>query len=86
MGEGCHAAMPQFGDDVILIASEIVQSLQKLTSRNHPFEPSVLSITKFHAGDAYNVLPARANLAGTLRTFDPGNRDRLIGEIIDSGW
>ncbi|MBU41974.1 MAG: peptidase M20 [Spirochaetaceae bacterium] len=80
-GEGCHAAMPQFGDDVILIASEIVQSLQKLTSRNHPFEPSVLSITKFHAGDAYNVLPARANLAGTLRTFDPGNRDRLIGEI-----
>ncbi len=80
-GEGCHAAMPQFGDDVILVASEIVQALQKLTSRNHPFEPSVLSITKFHAGDAYNVLPATAELAGTLRTFEPQHRERLIQEI-----
>jgi amidohydrolase len=80
-GEGCHAAMPQFGDDVILVSSEIVSSLQKLTSRNHPFEPSVLSITKFHAGDAYNVLPASAELAGTLRTFEPEHRERLIFEI-----
>lgn len=80
-GEGCHAAMPQFGDDVILVASEMVQSLQKLTSRNHPFEPSVLSVTRFHAGDAYNVLPATAELSGTLRTFEPAHRTRLINEI-----
>jgi hippurate hydrolase len=69
-GRGGHAAMPHLATDTIVAASALVHSLQTLVSRNtEPFEPAVLSITRFHAGNTDNVLPEEARLGGTLRTF-----------------
>ncbi|HEU4683204.1 MAG TPA: M20 aminoacylase family protein [Nitrospira sp.] len=69
-GRGGHAAMPDNTIDPILIASELVGVLQTVVSRTiPPIESAVISVTKFHAGDAYNVIPDRAQIAGTVRTL-----------------
>ena len=48
----------------------MVQSLQSVASRNaDPMESLVLSVTQFHAGDAYNVIPETAVIVGTIRTL-----------------
>ena len=70
IGKGGHGAFPQFAIDPITIAAEIIGAIQTIISRaTSPNESAVLSITKMHAGDAYNVIPERAVLSGTVRTF-----------------
>jgi amidohydrolase len=69
-GKGGHAAMPYQTVDPIVIASQIVTALQTVVSRNaDPIESLVVSVTKFHAGDAYNIIPETAEIAGTVRTL-----------------
>ncbi|MGB3536529.1 MAG: M20 aminoacylase family protein [Mesorhizobium sp.] len=69
-GRGGHAAMPNGTIDPIVITSQLVTALQTITSRNaDPVEALVVSVTKFHAGDAYNVIPEKAEIAGTVRTL-----------------
>lgn len=69
-GRGGHAAMPQQAADTVLAGAALVQALQMLVGRNtDPLEPAVLSVTRFHAGHADNVLPEQAQLGGTVRTF-----------------
>jgi len=69
-GTGAHGAFPNDSVDPVIIAAEAVSALQSVVSRNvRPTETAVLSITQIHAGDAYNVIPSHARLAGTVRTF-----------------
>ncbi|EKF17165.1 M20 aminoacylase family protein [Nitratireductor pacificus] len=69
-GRSGHAAMPHTVIDPILAASQIVTALQSIASRNvHPLDSVVVSVTKFHAGDAFNVIPDQVELAGTVRTL-----------------
>jgi hippurate hydrolase len=71
-GRGGHAAMPHQAVDVVLAGSALVQALQSLVSRNtDPLDSTVLSVTRFEAGFADNVLPETAKLGGTVRTFRP---------------
>src|SRR5690554_3258615 len=77
-GDGCHAAMPHLGSDVILAASQLVTQLQGLISREIPaHQTAVLSVTQIHAGDAINVIPDALELRGTLRCFDEPLRKHL---------
>jgi hippurate hydrolase len=70
-GKGGHAATPHLTSDPILIASQLVVSLQQLISRNvNPFSPSVLSITSFQGGFTTNVIPTEVKLMGTFRAMD----------------
>lgn len=70
-GVGSHGAMPHLSRDPIIIASSLVQNLQTIVSRNvDATKPAVLSVTKFHSGSAYNVLPESAVISGTIRFFD----------------
>ena len=70
IGKGGHGAFPQFAIDPITIAAEIIGAIQTIISRTtSPNDSAVLSITKVHAGDAYNVIPESAMLSGTVRTF-----------------
>ncbi|TIU03189.1 MAG: amidohydrolase, partial [Mesorhizobium sp.] len=65
-----HAAMPHATIDPIVITSHLVSALQTIASRStDPVEAVVVSVTKFHAGDAYNVIPEKAEIAGTVRTL-----------------
>ncbi|MGB1157575.1 MAG: M20 aminoacylase family protein [Alphaproteobacteria bacterium] len=83
-GKGAHAAMPQNGVDTVVVASAVVQALQSIVSRNvDPLDQAVVSITQIHAGDAFNVIPQVAELAGTVRTFLPETRDAVERRIAE---
>lgn len=70
-GKGGHAASPHITIDPILIASHVVIALQQIASRNNnPFNPTVLSITSFNAGNTTNVIPEQVKLMGTFRAMD----------------
>ncbi|HEX5435555.1 MAG TPA: amidohydrolase [Gemmatimonadaceae bacterium] len=77
-GQGGHAAMPQQTVDSVAVAAQVVTNLQHIVSRNvDPIDSAVLSVTQFHAGSADNIIPATAELAGTVRTFDAALRARM---------
>jgi amidohydrolase len=70
-GKGGHAAAPHLTADTVLIASQLVVSLQQIISRNrNPFAPSVLSITSIQGGHTTNVIPTEVKLMGTFRAMD----------------
>ncbi|WKB34940.1 M20 family metallopeptidase [Terrilactibacillus sp. S3-3] len=70
IGKGGHAALPHQTIDSIAIAAQVVTNLQYIVSRNtDPFEPLVLSITKFVAGNTDNVIPNGVEIWGTVRSF-----------------
>jgi amidohydrolase len=74
-GSGGHAAMPQVTADPIVCGAMVVNAIQTLMSRNSdPLEPSVISVTRFHAGTANNIIPSEAELSGTFRTYSPATR------------
>jgi amidohydrolase len=69
-GRGGHAAMPHRTIDPVMIASQLVGALQTIASRTtDPVDSVVVTVTKFHAGDAYNIIPETAQIAGTVRTL-----------------
>jgi len=70
-GRGGHAAQPNKTVDPVVVGSQIVGALQTIASRNaDPIKSVVVSVTQFHAGSAFNVIPQTAWLCGTIRTFD----------------
>lgn len=77
-GHGAHAAMPHQGADPVAAGSALAQALQTIVSRTlDPLDAAVLSVTRFHAGEAYNVIPDHATLGGTVRAFRPEVQDRV---------
>ena len=81
-GVGSHAAMPHLGHDPVFTAVQIANGLQSIITRNKkPIDTAVLSITQIHAGDAVNVVPNDAWIAGTVRTFTTATLD-LIEERL----
>jgi amidohydrolase len=69
-GLGGHAAVPHLARDPVVAASAIVQTLQAIVSRAvRPLDAAVISVTSFHAGTAFNVIPEHADLRGTIRWF-----------------
>ncbi len=78
IGRGGHGALPHLAVDPIVIAAEIVLALQTLVSRGtDPLGSVVLSIATIHAGQAANVIPERATIGGSVRTFTPQARARM---------
>lgn len=87
-GNGGHAAAPHLTQDIVLIASHLIVSLQQIISRNcNPTSPSVLSICSIHAGNATNIIPSELKLMGTLRCMDEAWRykaHKLIEQQVKS--
>ncbi len=70
-GKGGHAALPHQTVDPIIIAANLLVSLQQIISRNcNPLQPSVLSFGKIQGGNVGNVIPSEVKLEGTLRCMD----------------
>lgn len=87
-GRGGHGAQPHLNIDPVVIASQLVISLQQLVSRfTNPAIPTVLSIGKFIANGATNVIPEEVYLEGTFRTMDEDWRAEALAliekQIID---
>ena len=81
-GRGCHAARPELGLDPIVAASQLICDLQQVASRlTSPFDPVVVSVCRFEAGNTWNVIPSTVELEGTVRTFDGGVRDKVCEQM-----
>ena len=77
-GKGAHGAHPQQSVDPVMVACHIATALQTIVSRNiSAMDTAVLSITRIQSGDAYNVIPQHAVLAGTVRTMKRETMDLI---------
>lgn len=75
-GKGGHGASPHEAVDPIVIATNIISTLQTIVSRSvDPMKSTVVSVCNIHSGFADNVIPDTCELGGTVRTFDPDLRD-----------
>ena len=86
-GKGGHAAHPHGCIDPIVIGAQIVTAMQAIVARGvDPLESCVVSVTRFDAGTAFNVIPQSAQLMGTVRTLKAEVRDfaeKRIKEIVE---
>jgi hippurate hydrolase len=84
VGKGGHASMPHDAVDPIPIACEIVQALQSfVTRRVNAFDPAVVTVTRFDAGTASNVVPESATFSGTVRTISERTREAVHRGLED---
>ncbi|MZQ86425.1 amidohydrolase [Paenibacillus sp. 5J-6] len=85
-GIGSHAAVPEASVDPVVAAAYLVTALQSIVSRSvSPLESAVVSVTRLHTGTAWNIIPEKAILDGTVRTFDNDVRTRVkqrFGDIV----
>ena len=78
IGVGGHAGIPNNSIDPIVIASQIITGFQTIISRNlSAFQNAVISVTQIHAGNTWNVIPGKAALEGTVRTFQQEVREDI---------
>ena len=86
LGKGGHGAMPHQTVDAIVVAAQIVNALQSIVSRNiDPIDSAVITVGKFHAGNAHNVIADTAEIGGTVRYFNPKYQDyfnKRIEQVI----
>ncbi len=81
-GVGAHAAMPHQGIDPIVIGAQVVTALQTIASRRtEPLDSVVVSVTQFHAGDTWNVIPNGAVIRGTVRSFRAETQNQIEADI-----
>jgi len=81
-GTGGHAALPHKITDTVLIASQLIVSLQQVVSRKlSPYTPAVLSFGYVNANGATNIIPSEVHLKGTLRCMDEHWRSVAHDEI-----
>jgi amidohydrolase len=81
-GVGTHGAYPHMGVDPVLVASQIVVSLQSMVGRDiNPLEGAVISVGMIHGGVKSNIIPEQVELQMTVRSNDPAIRTRLLDGI-----
>jgi hippurate hydrolase len=81
-GKGGHAARPHEGVDSVVVGSLLVMAIQTIVSREvNPAHPSVVTVGRFEAGTAGNVLAGRAVLEGTIRTQEKAVRDHIVSSL-----
>ena len=81
-GKGGHGASPHTTADPLYAAAQIVTALQSIVSRNvPPLETAVVSVTSIHSGTTFNVIPQTAELQGTIRTFNPEIRKKVLSRF-----
>ncbi|HEY1410410.1 MAG TPA: amidohydrolase [Promineifilum sp.] len=83
-GQGGHGAAPHMATDPIVAAAQIVVALQSIVSRNaNPHDSVVVSIGEFSAGTTFNVIPERAILKGTVRSYDKASHRMVYRRILE---
>ena len=86
-GKQSHGAYPHLSIDPVVMAAELVNTLQTIRSRNLPAtEPSVVTVGMIRGGERFNIIPAEVHLEGTVRTFSVAAREtvqRRMREILE---
>ena len=87
-GKGGHGAAPHLAVDPVLASAHVITALQSVVARNvPPLKTAVVSITAVHGGEAFNVIPPQVEMQGTVRTFEPEVRQKVlerIRELVES--
>lgn len=78
-GKGGHGAIPNEAVDPVVASAQVITALQTIVSRNvSPLDTAVVSVCRLRAGEAFNVIPPFAEFSGTVRTFEPAVRQKVI--------
>jgi hippurate hydrolase len=81
-GTGGHGAMPHLSADAVVISAHVVTALQTIVSREvDPVEPAVLTVGEIGAGTAFNIIPEKAQIGGTVRTLNEDLRRKMPERI-----
>jgi amidohydrolase len=89
-GKGGHGAHAYLSVDPVVVAAHIITAVQTIVSRNvRPIDSAVISLCAMQAGDvhAMSVIPGKATLVGTVRTFSPDVQDlveRRLNELCSA--
>lgn len=85
-GGGGHGSAPHEAKDPLFVSTKLINSLYEMINREiSTLKPSVLSITRLNSGDTWNVIPAKSELEGTVRTFDKDVRKKILNRIQEKG-
>ncbi|MEL6870393.1 MAG: amidohydrolase [Pseudomonadota bacterium] len=81
-GVGAHGAYPHQGKDPIMIASQFVNNVQTVVSRElAPRDAGVVTVGAFHSGTKHNIISERAHLQLTVRSLNPRVREQLLSAL-----
>lgn len=84
IGKGVHGAYPEQGVDPIVIAAEIISSLQRIISREiNAADNGLISICRIQGGFNQNIIPDVVEMEGTVRATDPEVREKLARRISE---
>lgn len=79
VGNGGHGAYPDQTIDPVMIATQVSQAIQSISSRNlSALEPVVISITQIHSGTTHNIIPEKAYINGTVRTLNNVSQKTVV--------
>jgi len=82
-GNSAHGAMPHEGIDSIVIASQVITSIQTIASRSmNPMDPVVVTIGKIGGGERRNIIAREVVLEGTIRTFSDEVYKNIKSRIV----
>lgn len=81
-GQGGHGALPHQAVDPIVAAAHVVTALQTVVSRNvSPLDTAVVTVGSIHGGEAFNVIPSKVTMTGTIRTYEPATRLMVLRRV-----
>lgn len=82
-GRQTHGSSPWRGVDPIFVAAQIMTALQAIPSRQLDITkgPAVITIGSIHGGVRGNIIPDEVEMIGTIRTFDSGEREKLLAKL-----
>lgn len=82
IGRGGHGAEPHEAIDPVVASASLIQQLQTIVSRTvDPLKSAVVTASMFNAGSAFNIIPTKSEVAGTVRTFEKSVQEQVIGRM-----
>lgn len=79
IGRGGHGAEPHEAIDPVVASASLIQQLQTIVSRTvDPLKSAVVTSSMFNAGSAFNVIPTKSEVTGTVRTFEKSVQEQVI--------
>ena len=85
IGKGGHGAAPHQTKDPIVATASIIMNLQSIISRNtNPLKSGVVTVGKVSGGTAFNIIPQKVRIEGTVRTFDEDVHEMIERRIKES--
>ena len=82
-GQGGHGAYPYRCVDPVVVSAYLITQLQTVVSRfNCPLYPAVLTVGEIHGGTAPNIIPDQVTMRGSMRAFEPEQRQKMLEQIL----